>query len=137
MFLRATVMRWSGRCRIWIVFTCTGPTWTPIAGIFSIFITRGFCASDGFSPKMNGPAEVRETGDASSLAVLDGLRGLAAAYVMVGHARWLLWEGYAKGYALHPSDYSFFQKGLVYFFAFFKFGEEAVLFFFVLSGFVI
>src|SRR5665647_3307561 len=30
-----------------------------------------------------------------SLLFLDGLRGLAAFYVMVGHARWLLWEGYS------------------------------------------
>ncbi len=30
------------------------------------------------------------------LLFLDGLRGLAAFYVMVGHARWLLWEGYGK-----------------------------------------
>ena len=71
------------------------------------------------------------------LVFLDGLRGLAAFYVMVGHARWLLWEGYSNGYRLHPDAYNSFEKILVYFFACFRYGNEAVLFFFVLSGFVI
>jgi peptidoglycan/LPS O-acetylase OafA/YrhL len=70
-------------------------------------------------------------------AFLDGLRGLASLYVMVGHARWLLWEGYETGFLKHPQDYNLFNKILVYFFSGFKFGHEAVLFFFVLSGFVI
>ena len=68
---------------------------------------------------------------------LDGLRGLAAFYVMVGHARWLLWEGYAEGFQKHPASYSALNKLLLYFFSLFKYGHEAVLFFFVLSGFVI
>lgn len=68
---------------------------------------------------------------------LDGLRGLAAFYVMVGHARWLLWEGYTEGYLLHPENYSWAGKLLVYFFSLFRYGHEAVLLFFVLSGFVI
>lgn len=72
-----------------------------------------------------------------SLVFLDGLRGLSAFYVMVGHARWLLWEGYSKGYLLHTQDYNVFEKILVYFFSVFRYGNEAVLFFFVLSGFVI
>jgi peptidoglycan/LPS O-acetylase OafA/YrhL len=70
------------------------------------------------------------------LLFLDGLRGLAAFYVMVGHARWLLWEGY-EGFQRHPASYSAINKALVYFFTLFKYGHEAVLFFFVLSGFVI
>lgn len=68
---------------------------------------------------------------------LDGLRGLAALMVMVGHARWLLWEGYSKGFLLHPDEYSAAQRLLVYLFAPFRYGHEAVIFFFVLSGFVI
>lgn len=56
---------------------------------------------------------------------------------MVGHARWLLWEGYSDGFAKHPQDYSLAGKLGVYFFSLFKYGHEAVLFFFVLSGFVI
>jgi len=71
------------------------------------------------------------------LQFLDGLRGLAALYVMIGHARWLLWEGYSEGFRLHPQNYSVFNKALMYFFSLFKYGHEAVLFFFVLSGFVI
>ena len=72
-----------------------------------------------------------------NLKILDALRGFAAIYVLVGHARWLLWEGYEFGYMTHPGTYSAFNKILMYFFSCFKFGNEAVLFFFVLSGFVI
>jgi peptidoglycan/LPS O-acetylase OafA/YrhL len=72
-----------------------------------------------------------------NLMFLDGLRGLAAFYVMVGHARWLLWEGYADGFCHHPASYSLMDRSLMYFFSLFKYGHEAVLFFFVLSGFVI
>ena len=68
---------------------------------------------------------------------LDGFRGLAAFYVMVGHARWLLWEGYSQGFQKHPESYTAINKALMYFFSLFKYGHEAVLFFFVLSGFVI
>jgi peptidoglycan/LPS O-acetylase OafA/YrhL len=71
------------------------------------------------------------------LIFLDGMRGLAALYVMIGHARWLLWEGYSEGYLQHPEQYSAFNKLLMYFFSLFKYGHEGVLFFFVLSGFVI
>ena len=70
-------------------------------------------------------------------AFLDGLRGLAALYVMIGHARSLLWEGFATGFLQHQQDYNLLNKGLVYFFTLFRFGLEAVFFFFVLSGFLI
>ncbi len=85
----------------------------------------------GYSSPTVGPQS------AGGLLFLDGLRGLAAFYVMVGHARWLLWEGYSDGYLRHPQDYSLASKLGVYFFSLFKYGHEAVLFFFVLSGFVI
>jgi peptidoglycan/LPS O-acetylase OafA/YrhL len=75
--------------------------------------------------------------DNGGLLFLDGLRGLAAFYVMVGHARWLLWEGYSEGFQKHAASYSVLNKALMYFFSLFKYGHEAVLFFFVLSGFVI
>lgn len=68
---------------------------------------------------------------------LDGLRGLAAFYVMVHHARMLLWEGYSNGFNLHAESYSLLSKLFVYFFSIFRYGYEAVLFFFILSGFVI
>jgi len=73
----------------------------------------------------------------TNLLFMDGLRGLAAFYVMTGHARWLLWEGYSEGFRHHPETYSILGKALVYFLALFGRGDDAVLFFFVLSGFVI
>jgi peptidoglycan/LPS O-acetylase OafA/YrhL len=76
-------------------------------------------------------------GPREALQFLDGLRGLAALWVTVHHARWLLWEGVADGYNRHPERYSLFSKGLMAVLAPFRFGHEAVLFFFVLSGFVI
>ncbi len=72
----------------------------------------------------------------NSLVFLDGLRGIAAFYVMVGHARWILHEGYS-GFIANHENYNFFNKLLFYFFSFFRYGHEAVMFFFVLSGFVI
>ncbi len=71
------------------------------------------------------------------LLFLDGLRGIAALYVVAHHARWLLWEGFGQGYYLHPEKYSVADKALMWFFSIFKWGHEFVLFFFVLSGFVI
>ena len=68
---------------------------------------------------------------------LDTLRGFSALMVFVGHSRWLLWEGYAEGYVKHPELYNGIEKGVVYFLSLFRFGHESVIFFFVLSGFVI
>jgi peptidoglycan/LPS O-acetylase OafA/YrhL len=81
--------------------------------------------------------KVSEVPIREKLQFLDGLRGLAAAYVMIGHARWLLWEGYSEGFLKHTGEYTVFGKFLVYFFSLFTLGHEAVLFFFVLSGLVI
>jgi peptidoglycan/LPS O-acetylase OafA/YrhL len=72
-----------------------------------------------------------------STRFLDGLRGLAALYVVIHHARYLLHEGYSEGYLRHPETYSLLEKSMVYALAAFRWGHEAVLFFFVLSGFVI
>jgi peptidoglycan/LPS O-acetylase OafA/YrhL len=85
------------------------------------------------SPERSARANDRR----AKLAFLDGLRGLAALYVAIGHARWLLWEGYSEGYKQHPQRYSLLGKALVYGMAAFRWGHEAVIFFFVLSGFVI
>lgn len=69
--------------------------------------------------------------------VLDGLRGLSALYVLIHHARQLLTQPYNNGLSIHPEQYSIIDKIFVYAFSLFKYGHEAVIVFFVLSGFVI
>ena len=65
---------------------------------------------------------------------LDALRGLLALYVLAGHARWLLWEG-ASAFASHAR--SWWALATAYGTAGLRFGHEAVMVFFVLSGFFI
>jgi peptidoglycan/LPS O-acetylase OafA/YrhL len=80
---------------------------------------------------------LRQRPENQTLSYLNGLRGIAAIYVMIFHAKWLLWESFHEGYINHPQQYSLINKFFAYFFSIFKYGHEAVLFFFVLSGFVI
>lgn len=69
-----------------------------------------------------------------NLRALDSLRGLLAVYVVAGHARWLLWTGHSEwSAAVHPG----WQNLLAHTSAFFRYGHEAVMGFFVLSGFFI
>lgn len=68
------------------------------------------------------------------LEQLEVLRGLLAVYVLIGHARWLLWAGHSAWMSV---PHEAWQVPLVYASAFFRFGREAVLVFFVLSGFFI
>ena len=68
---------------------------------------------------------------------LETLRGLAAIYVLFHHARSFLWLGYSNGYLKHPDLFNLPDKLLVYFFSLFIYGHQAVIFFFVLSGFAI
>lgn len=72
-----------------------------------------------------------------NIRFLDGLRGIAALIVMIGHARLLLWEGFTSGYKLHEQAYSVIDKALMYSFSIFRYGHEMVILFFILSGFVI
>jgi peptidoglycan/LPS O-acetylase OafA/YrhL len=69
-----------------------------------------------------------------SLLVLDALRGLAALYVMVSHARWFLW-------ATHKEYLESGQHGVGTVFATLSasldYSHHAVLLFFLLSGFCI
>lgn len=69
-----------------------------------------------------------------NLRALDVLRGLLAVYVVLGHARWLLWAGHAA-WAQQP--HATWEIPLAYGSAVFRFGHEAVMVFFVLSGFFI
>jgi len=72
----------------------------------------------------------------TNLSFLDGFRGLAALYVATGHARWLLWEG-GESFRQAGDAYGVIGKAFALGMSMFKFGHEMVLFFFVLSGFVI
>ena len=69
-----------------------------------------------------------------NLQSLDGLRGLLAVFVLAHHARWLLWIGF-ENWMLTP--HPVWQKLLVYATIPLRFGHEAVMAFFVLSGFFI
>lgn len=73
----------------------------------------------------------------NKLRALDGIRGLAAMYVLIHHARLGLTQSYHNGLATNPENYQWYDKLTVYAFGFFKYGHEAVIIFFVLSGFLI
>ena len=62
------------------------------------------------------------------------LRGLLAAYVLAGHARWLLWTGQGKWAA---KSHSVWQNVLATSSGLPRYGHEAVMVFLVLSGFFI
>lgn len=72
--------------------------------------------------------------DQLNLRSLDALRGLLACYVLAGHARWLLWAGWdAWSHASHSTADHLMAMAS----ACFRYGHEAVVVFFVLSGFFI
>jgi peptidoglycan/LPS O-acetylase OafA/YrhL len=71
------------------------------------------------------------------LTFLDGLRGLAALYVMFSHARNLLWINFTEEFGRHPEQYGFAGQLLSASWFSLYFAHQAVVFFFVLSGFVI
>jgi peptidoglycan/LPS O-acetylase OafA/YrhL len=81
------------------------------------------------------PASTAPASSARSTDFLDGLRGLAAFYVMMHHLRYLLHEGYSDSHGM--AGYTRIQKLEQYGMSIFRYGHEAVIFFFVLSGFVI
>jgi peptidoglycan/LPS O-acetylase OafA/YrhL len=69
-----------------------------------------------------------------NLRSLEALRGVLAVYVMVGHARWLLWDGHFRWI---QEPHPWWANALAYGSAAFRYGHEAVICFFVLSGFFI
>jgi peptidoglycan/LPS O-acetylase OafA/YrhL len=69
-----------------------------------------------------------------NLRTLDMLRGLLAVYVLLGHCRWLLWAGHA---AWMTAPHQRWLEPVVYASASLRYGREAVMVFFVLSGFFI
>ena len=69
-----------------------------------------------------------------NLRTLDMLRGVLAVYVLLGHFRWLLWSGHAAWMAAPHSPW---LEPIVFASASLRYGREAVMIFFVLSGFFI
>jgi peptidoglycan/LPS O-acetylase OafA/YrhL len=72
------------------------------------------------------------TSNKNHIAVMDGLRGFAALYVMVGHAIWLL--ALPTGAREGREGWEWVQVALAFSF---RYGHEMVMLFFVLSGFMI
>lgn len=69
-----------------------------------------------------------------NLRMLDALRGALAVYVVGGHCRWLLWAGHSAWMA---SPHSAWLEPVVFGSAALRYGREAVMVFFALSGFFI
>jgi peptidoglycan/LPS O-acetylase OafA/YrhL len=108
-------------------------------GIRQVAIAQSQAAAD-WQLKLPTPTAVMRAGSRvriatqTNLFALDGLRGVLAVYVLIGHARWLLWAGHSAWLATSPTGVEWV---LGYASAIFRFGHEAVMFFFVLSGFFI
>ncbi len=70
----------------------------------------------------------------NSLRSLEALRGALALYVVLHHARWLLWEQQAQwAQSAHP----WWSNAIAVASSVLRYGHEAVIVFFVLSGFFI
>lgn len=69
-----------------------------------------------------------------NLRSLDALRGLLACYVLFGHARWLLWAGQK---AWEQVSHPLWANLLAFAGASLRYAHEAVMVFFVLSGYFI
>ena len=85
-------------------------------------------------PRLTWNVAKIEMPSAINLRSLDALRGLLATYVVFHHARWLLWAGNS---AWIQSPHPAWANALAYSSAVFRYGHEAVMVFFALSGFFI
>lgn len=72
--------------------------------------------------------------DLPNLRSLDALRGILATYVVLHHARWLLWAGQTEWVKL---PHSVCANAIAYASSCLRYGHEAVMIFFALSGFFI
>ena len=72
--------------------------------------------------------------DSPNLRSLDALRGILATYVVLHHARWLLWVGHSTWI---QSPHPMWANCIANASAVFRYGHEAVMVFFALSGFFI
>jgi len=85
------------------------------------------------------PKSARFLGDTErAFASLEQLRGILALYVMIAHSRAILWMGLREATRSGTRDaYSGFERFMAAFSMLTRFGNEAVIVFFVLSGFSI
>ena len=73
-----------------------------------------------------------------NFSILDALRGFAALYVCIAHARGLLWMGMGQYLKLHPyNTWKIYDYVIASLMSLTKLSGEFVIFFFVLSGFSI
>ena len=73
-----------------------------------------------------------------NFSILDALRGFAALYVCIAHARGLLWTGMVNYLKKNPYDtWTIYDYSIAAFMSLTKLSGEFVIFFFVLSGFSI
>ena len=78
----------------------------------------------------SSPATIPRDDSNRSLLFLDGLRGLAALYVVIFHAtEGLVWESFYDGYVFHPQHYSLPGQLVAYALFFFYYGHQAVIVF--------
>ncbi len=75
-----------------------------------------------------------EMGKEGKSSGLEALRGFLCLYVLAGHARWLLWIGHAQW---TQEVHHWGADALAWMSAGLRYGHEAVMVFFALSGFVI
>ncbi len=73
-----------------------------------------------------------------NFSILDALRGFAALYVCIAHARGLLWMGMVEYLKKHPyANWNMYDYSIAAIVSLTKLSAEFVIFFFVLSGFSI